>query len=63
MVNAFGPFNCSEAHAVEVEFKAFLAEGVTVASGGFIAVNELARAVDTDVILFTSFDSILADMS
>lgn len=59
---AFYSFNTAKAHPVDVHFQAFPFYLVTVALSRFIAVNELATAIHTDVILFIFILSVLTDM-
>lgn len=51
----------AKTHAIDIEFEAF-AFDVVVAFSRIISINELAMAIDANVILFASSLTILTDV-
>ncbi len=47
---ALHSLNGSETHAIDVQFKAVLCHIIAVVALGFIALQELTTAIDTDVM-------------
>jgi hypothetical protein len=62
-MHTFDPFDTSKTHAIDIHFQAFSFHLIAVASGGFITINKLATAIDTDVILLTLLLTIFTDVS
>ena len=63
MVYAFDAFDGAKAEAVGIQTQTVGPDFIAVTLVGFIVVNKLLPAIDTDVVLLISFNAVFTDMS
>jgi hypothetical protein len=63
MVNAFDSLDTTKPHAIDIHFETLALKLIGVTGGWIIGFDKLPPAGFTEVILFTSLLTILADVS